>query len=56
MKLSLRNTLLLGVAPGLFLGLSFFTFIYFKGCPYLTNNRAACGNDHVMRARNTMPG
>jgi cytochrome c nitrite reductase small subunit len=51
MNASLRNTLLLGVALGLFLGLGFFTFIYSKGYSYLTNNPAACANCHVMRAQ-----
>ena len=51
MNTSLRNTLLLGVALGLLIGLGGFTFIYSKGYSYLTNNPAACANCHVMRAQ-----
>jgi cytochrome c nitrite reductase small subunit len=51
MESPIRNTLLLGVALGLFLGLGGYTFIYSKGYSYLTNNPAACANCHVMQAQ-----
>lgn len=41
----IRNTLLIGVALGLAIGLGGFTFIYSKGYSYLTNNPAACANN-----------
>ena len=51
MQSSIRNTLLVGVALGLLIGLGGYTFIYSKGYSYLTNNPAACANCHVMRAQ-----
>jgi hypothetical protein len=51
MQSSVRNTLLIGVALGLLIGLGGYTFIYSKGYSYLTNNPAACANCHVMRAQ-----
>ena len=37
-----------GIALGLALGASAFTFVYGKGAAYLTNDPAACANCHVM--------
>jgi cytochrome c nitrite reductase small subunit len=51
MESPIRNTLILGVALGLFMGLGGYTFIYSRGYSYLTNNPAACANCHVMQAQ-----
>jgi len=40
MQSSVRNTLLIGVALGLLIGLGGYTFIYSKGYSYLTNTIA----------------
>jgi cytochrome c nitrite reductase small subunit len=39
---------LLGVAVGLAIGISGFTFVYAKGASYLTDDPRACANCHVM--------
>src|ERR1700757_456865 len=51
MESPIRNTLFLGCALGLLIGLGGYTFIYSKGYSYLTNNPAACANCHVMQAQ-----
>ena len=39
---------LLGIAVGLAIGISGFTFVYAKGASYLTDDPRACANCHVM--------
>ena len=39
----------MGIAVGLAVGISGFTFVYAKGAAYLTDNPQACTNCHVMQ-------
>ena len=49
MRLRAVQTLVLGVAIGLAVGICAYTFAYAQGWSYLTDNAAACANCHVMR-------
>jgi cytochrome c nitrite reductase small subunit len=38
-----------GLAVGMVIGLSAYTFLYARGASYLTDNPAACANCHIMQ-------
>ncbi len=48
MKAHTIESIVLGVAIGLVIGVGTYTFIYAQGGSYLTNNPAACANCHIM--------
>jgi cytochrome c nitrite reductase small subunit len=48
MKVHTLESIVLGVAIGLVIGVGTYTFIYAQGWSYLTNNPAACANCHIM--------
>jgi cytochrome c nitrite reductase small subunit len=51
MQRSSAAVIVLAILLGVVIGLGAYTFIYAKGCSYMTNNPAACANCHVMQAQ-----
>ena len=49
MRLSFTQSVVLGGALGLAIGIGGYTFVFAKGASYLTNDPKACANCHIMQ-------